>query len=278
VPDLLVVGGTGLLGRHVMALAEVHGLDAHATVHRSPPTTGHVSHRVDLRDGGTAVAELIGRLRPRAVVNAAAIMAGADLVSVTADAPGAIAAATAAIGARFVHLSTDAVFDGTNPGAYVEADPPAPVHAYGEAKARAESLVAEADPAAVIVRTSLLWADDAHGGPQVRLVQDPAVRFFVDEIRNPLRVDRLAQACLELCRRPEITGLLHVAGADAIDRLIFARALAPLAGRTADDLVGSPGDPTVARPRRCALDSSLARTLLETPLPGIHTDAPTAPD
>ncbi len=159
-PDLLVIGGSGLLGRALVTLASERGVDVHATgLHDPSGPTGHW-HRLDLADGGRAAAGLIDRLRPAAVVNAAYVQTGDDLDAVTARAPGAIAGACAGRGLRLVHLSSDVVFDGRKPGPYVEADPPAPVHAYGAAKTRAEALVAAAAPAASIVRTSLLWSLD----------------------------------------------------------------------------------------------------------------------
>jgi dTDP-4-dehydrorhamnose reductase len=273
-PDLLVIGGSGLLGRALVGLAAHRGVDVHATGFREPAGPTGRWHRLDMSDGGHDAARLIGRLRPATVVNAAYVQSGDDLDAVTARAPGEIAAACAEAGHRFVHLSSDVVFDGQKPSAYVEADLPSPVHAYGNAKARAEELVATADPDASIIRTSLLWSRDADGGPQVRLVSDPTVSFFTDEVRCPIRVDRLAAAILELLDRPEITGPLHMAGADAVDRLALARALAIRAGREPGDLRGAPGDPDTARPRRLILDSSLARSLLGAPLPGIVDDRP----
>lgn len=273
VPDLLLFGGTGLLGSAIRAAAT-------GTVEstcRQPATSaasGDTWHAVELRDGGDAAAALIDARRPRAVINAAYINRGDDLGAVTGDAPGAIAAACIRVGARLVHVSSDVVFAGTKAEPYREDDPVGPVHDYARAKVRAEQGVAAADPSAVMVRTSLLWGGSGDGGPQVRLTADPTVTFFTDEIRNPLRVDRLALACLELVARPDIQGVLHVAGEDAVDRLTFARAVAPLAGVDPTSLSGRPGDPDAARPARIELDSGLARTLLASPLPGIVADAP----
>ncbi len=157
-----------------------------------------------------------------------------------------------------MHVSTDVVFDGTSPRPYVEGDPVCPVHPYGRAKAEAEAAVLSYDAASVIVRTSLLWGGSGDGGPQLR----------------PLRVDRLAAVCIELCDRPDVTGILHAAGEDAVDRLTFARALAPLGGVDPGTLEGIAAKPRPDRPADVRLDSSLARTLLDAPLPGIHTDAP----
>lgn len=271
VPDLLLFGGTGLLGSAIRAAATE---SVESTCRRPDRHADTAWHAIDLRDGGLTAAALIEDRRPRAVLNAAYVNRGDDLDAVTGAAPAAIAAACARVGARLVHISSDVVFAGTKADPYREDDPVGPVHDYARAKVRAEEGVAAADPTAVMVRTSLLWGGAGDGGPQVRLVADPDVTFFTDEIRNPLRVDRLALACLELADRTEIHGVLHVAGEDAVDRLTFARAVAPLAGVAAASLRGRPGDPDAARPARIELDSSLARELLTSPLPGIVADAP----
>jgi dTDP-4-dehydrorhamnose reductase len=270
VPDLLIIGGTGLLGRRLVATAK--GSVA-ATRHSSPADSNVDWHHLDLGDGGEAAADLIARIAPTAVINAAYVQSGDDLEAVTADAPGAMATACRSLGARFVHVSTDVVFDGTTERPYVETDPVSPVHAYGRAKAQAEHRVARANPAAVIVRTSLLYGHAGDPGPQVEMTTDPDVRFFDDEYRNPLSVSALAAACLELTTRPDITGLLHVAGSEIVSRLEFARSVAPLVGIDPVTLLGCAGSASTGRPSNCPLDSSRARSLLQTLLPGVREAA-----
>jgi dTDP-4-dehydrorhamnose reductase len=88
------------------------------------------------------------------------------------------------------------------------------------------------------------------------------VWFFTDEVRNPIEVDVLASAILELVAG-EHHGLLHVAGADAIDRFTFAQLLAGAMHADANVLRGRPRDPTTAlRPGNLALDCTKARMLL----------------
>ena len=70
---------------------------------------------------------------------------------------------------------------------------------------------------------------------------------------------------LELAQT-DISGPLHVAGADAVDRLELARLFARRRGHNPDELRGGPGNPD--RPKDCRLDSSRARALLRTPLRG----------
>jgi dTDP-4-dehydrorhamnose reductase len=155
------------------------------------------------------------------------------------------------------------VFDGRAGRPYTEDDPVSPVSDYGRAKAEAERLVAEADPGAVMVRTSLIY-----GGPgrppskHEHAATDPSAGLFTDELRCPVQVDDLAAALLELCRS-DIAGPLHVTGPDAVSRWEFAGLVA---GRPVRGMAAPPG-----RPLDCRLDSTRARALLATPLRGART-------
>ncbi len=264
--DLLILGGSGLLGTALTEQAEAQGLRWAAT-HHSADRSGDAWHRIDLTDP-TATTTLLGRLAPRAIVNAAYVARGERLTPLTADLPAVVARWTAGR-ARFVHVSSDIVFGGQLGRPYTEADDAVPVNDYGAAKLAAEHGVRAADPDAVVVRTSLLWGGSGDGGAQLRLVRDPDVRFFTDEFRNPLDVDCLAAACLELVGRPEITGLLHIGGPARVDRLTLARALAPLAGVDPASLRGGSGADQPGRPADVSLDSSLAESLLHTELRGL---------
>jgi dTDP-4-dehydrorhamnose reductase len=175
----------------------------------------------------------------------------------------AVARAAAAAGARLVHLSTDVVFDGEKGSPYVEEDEPAPLTDYGRDKADAERAVLEAHPAALVVRTSLIYGG-AEPGPQERLAADPAASFFTDEVRCPIQVGDLADALLELVGSDH-AGVLHVAGADALSRQAFAELLSGAPVRSAT--VAGSGS---VRPRDCSLAIDAARRLLRTRLRGAH--------
>jgi dTDP-4-dehydrorhamnose reductase len=266
-PDLLVIGGSGFLGRHVVQRATG---DVFATSHQTTPADERATwHTLDLSDGGHSAAALIEQLRPAAVINAAYISRGDGLHAITGEAPGEIARACAAVDGRFIQLSSDVVFDGETSTPYREADALNPVHDYGRAKAFAEEAVRTANPAAVIVRTSLLWGRADDPGPQVEMVTEDSITFFTDEYRNPLEVGVLADACLELTARLEISGPLHVAGANTVDRHTFARLIAPIVGVDPETVQGAPGPSGGTRPRNCPLDVSRAQGLLSTRLTGV---------
>jgi dTDP-4-dehydrorhamnose reductase len=185
-----------------------------------------------------------------------------------------VASAAAKIGARLVHISTDLVFDGELGRPYTEDDPPQPIMEYGRQKLAGEEVVAEALPEALIVRTSLIYGG-AEPSRHERLVLDAAdgaadVRFFSDELRNPVRVGDLAAALLELARS-DAAGVLHLAGADAVSRYEFARLVAAAAGRDPDALESAlAAEHPDPRPRDCRLDSSRARARVKAKLRGVR--------
>jgi len=179
-----------------------------------------------------------------------------------------------AAGARLIHMSSDALFDGARAGSYTESDDPSPITPYGEAKAAAERLVAEAHPAALIVRTSLIYGG-AQPGPHEQLTLDALygqadVAFFTDELRCPIAVGDLAAALLEVAPTDR-SGRLHIAGADVVSRYEFAQLVAAAHGQDPARLrAAASATSSVRRPRNCALDSSLAQQQLQTRLRGVR--------
>ncbi|GAB4206468.1 MAG: SDR family oxidoreductase [Roseiflexaceae bacterium] len=245
-----------------------------ATYHSHPPSLPGASFLpLDIRDAA-ATAALIFQLRPDLIIHTAYVQSGPDLQRVTVDGSEAVARAAAAVGARLVHLSSDALLDGEAPDRYTDNAPAAPVNPYGQAKADAEQRVAAHHPSALIARTSLIYGGNTPS-PHERLVLDALagraqVTFFTDEIRCPVHVCDLALALLELAAQP-VQGVLNVAGADAVSRYTFACLIAAAHGL---DPAGLHSAQSIAapqrRPRNCALDSSVAQGLIRTRLRGVH--------
>lgn len=213
---LLVFGGTGFLGLEITRQAQLAGNDVVATFHTRVPSMAGVDWRmVDIRrrDDVTALAL---QARPDVIINAA--YRQSDWAA-TADGGMHVALAAAAVGARLVHVSSDAVFSGTT-ASYDETHLPDPTTPYGAAKAAAETAVKGISPTAAIARTSLIVGD---GGSQheeyVHALASGAVTgaLFTDDVRCPVHVTDLAAALRELAASP-YAGVHHVAGADAISR------------------------------------------------------------
>jgi dTDP-4-dehydrorhamnose reductase len=271
---LLITGGAGYLGSEVARQASERGWDVVATyLSRCPNDAAVAFVALDVRDQ-VAVDGLFADVRPDAVIHTAYRQSGPDLWATTAEGAGAVARAARRVGARLIHMSTDALFDGEREGAYTEQDLPSPITPYGEAKAAAEHLVAEAYPQALIVRTSLLYGG-ATPGIHEQLILDAAegradLAFFRDELRCPVTVGDLTAALLELAPA-DLAGPLHVAGADVISRYDFACLVAAAFGRSAERLrAGLSAVSALRRPRNCALDCSRAHSLLRWRLRGVR--------
>jgi dTDP-4-dehydrorhamnose reductase len=239
---LHVTGATGFLGREL--------------VRRAPTATGE---RVEVRDLG-AVRATFERVRPDVVIHTAYRQEGPGAWEITVDGAENVALAAREVGARFVHLSTDVVFDGRKGSSYIEEDELSPVTEYGRAKAESEARARAAHPDALVVRTSLILGGPGHEpSKHERHASDPGFVFYDDEVRCPIQVGDLATALLELAAL-DVAGVLHVAGAEGVSRADLAELIAGRPVRR----VSAPPD----RPLDCSLDCSRVRALLRTELRG----------
>jgi dTDP-4-dehydrorhamnose reductase len=214
--DLLVVGGSGFLGLEITRQARRAGQGVVATFHSRVPAVADVDWRnLDIRHRDD-VAALVLAARPDVIINAA--YRQSDWAT-TAEGGMHVALAAAAVRARLVHVSSDAVFSGTT-ARYDETHVPDPTTPYGAAKAAAETAIKGIAPTAVVARTSLIIG---HGGSQherhVHALAAGALTgvLFTDDVRCPVHVTDLACALLELAASP-YSGIHHVAGKDAISR------------------------------------------------------------
>ncbi len=248
---LFVTGGSGFLGRHIVTGPATDAWEVIAPG----------SNALDLRHRDTVIA-VVRDWKPAAVIHAA--YRHGDRASIV-DATRNVADAATAVGARLVHVSTDALFPGRI-APYVESDAPMPVHDYGRDKTDAEAVVASADPTAVAVRTSLIYGISSMSAYESLVGDAVAGRttttFFTDEIRCPVLVDDLAGALVDLATMPEVTGPLHLGGPDALSRSQLAVMTARRYGWDASALRFSTiVESGLRRPTRVVLDSTRARSI-----------------
>ena len=264
--NLLVIGGSGLLGGKVAALAS-KAFQVVAT-HRGTASKIHGVEFVELRkervEDGLA---LVRKTKPAAIVDTAALHnvdkceEERDLAwRVNAGATGALARVATDVGARYLFVSTDFVFDGSK-GRYREQDVPRPVNYYGETKLAGEHAVLAASANNLVVRPSVVY-----GWDDTRLnfatwvltsVRDAKpINVVTDWIGSPTLADGLAVGILRLLAVPD-GGLYHIAGTDAMSRYDFAMRLAKAFGLdTAHIKPSSSADLKMKAPR--PPDSSLS--------------------
>ncbi len=209
---LLVVGGSGYLGRELVRQARDAGAEVHGTYFSGEQD----GHRLDITRRAD-VAQVLGRLRPDVVINAAYRQSD---WSTTAEGAANVAAAAAAVQARLVQVSSDALFSGAA-ASYAESALPEPVSSYGAAKAAAEVAVAALHPGAVIARTSLIVGKGESSTEKfVHALVSGAEQgvLFTDDVKCPVHVADLASGLLELAQSRSAHGVHHLAGADAVSR------------------------------------------------------------
>ena len=265
---LLITGGSGYLGRHLLPLA----LPEHEIIYtwfQHDPLRLAQGCRLDVRDGA-AVTQLAGAFRPQVIIHLAGSNRGDDMGNVIRRGAQNIVAAARAVNARLIHLSTDSIFRG-DAAPYDETAAPTPVNPYGRAKADAETIV-QSWPNCVIIRTSLIYslAEMDHGTAWMAaaLQAGQPVTLFDNQIRNPVWAPSLARACLELAAH-EFTGILNVAGRQALSRADFALKMLDWWGIEPRDTLRIGPSTGSQWPLNCELDLSLAAAVLQTPLPGV---------
>lgn len=237
VSRVLVVGGTGLLGQYLRAEAAARGHEVVATRREAAgtPLPG-IWRGLELAQE-PVVGELVREVRPDLVLNAAALtdVDGCErdpeaARTVNGRAAGWMAAAARDAGARFVHFSTDYVFDGSGPAA--ETTEPHPLNEYGRSKLEGEGLVRRADPKALILRLSAVFGwnrlspkTNAATWILQKLEAGREATLFHDQRVTPTYAGTAAEAAFDLAAAGA-SGLFHVACRECLSRAEMGQAVA----------------------------------------------------
>ncbi len=229
---LFVLGATGFLGREVVFSALRRGFDVTAIIHEADPAFPPAVRKIKMNLEDVAPLEaLVLEEFPDAIINCVAVssIAGADENHERAERlnvalPRRLAMLSNHISGRLIHVSTDMVFDGEK-GSYEHTDMPFPKNLYGQTKLLGEREVLKfGKSCATVVRTTLLSGNSSSG---VRSLHErlfdawsrgEVTELFSDEIRQPVSVSNLADVLVELCERPNLSGVYHWSGTEALSR------------------------------------------------------------
>lgn len=152
-----------------------------------------------------------------------------EAYAVNATGAGNLARAAAEIGARFVQISTDYVFDGHATTPYAEDAHRAPVSAYGRTKAAGEALALSEHPdGTYIVRTA--WLYGAHGRNFAQTMLDLAGQretwsVVTDQLGQPTWTSDLAERIVLMLDRNAPVGVYHGTNAGEASWYDFGRAV-----------------------------------------------------
>jgi dTDP-4-dehydrorhamnose reductase len=280
---LLITGASGLLGLNLALTAQAEHTVIGADRCR---LSGAPFEQIclDLLEAG-AVERLLEAARPDWLIHCAAL---ADLEACEADPalahrlnarlPGELAVACLKRDVRLVHISTDAVFDGTKRGLYTEEDAPSPLSLYARTKLEGEQAVLAANPDALIARVNF-YGFSPSGRRSLaefflnNLLAGTPARGFTDVLFNPTFVGDLADLLLAMLARG-LRGVYHTVGAQTLSKYDFGVALARRFGL--DESLITPASVegsglTARRAHNLGLDARRLSTALGRSLPSFST-------
>lgn len=148
-----------------------------------------------------------------------------EAFALNGDAPGVLAEICARKKARFIHISTDYVFDGEKRKPYTEEDEARPISVYGESKRAGERRALEANEQALVVRVSWVFGPDrtsfidwalnqAREHEEVNAIADKwATPTYTLDLAQMLKVFLPSDDGLGADRLHDVSGLLHLANA-----------------------------------------------------------------
>ena len=268
-PRWLITGATGFLGANVCeALA---GRATRIGFARSTGPGGLADEWLlgDLRRPEELVA-LVREANPDVILHAAALASheacerDPDLAHVlNVQATETLATAAEGCGARFIFISTDAVFDGSR-GRYSEADEPNPFSIYGRTKLDAEQRAARLTEA-LIIRTNFFgWSPSGTRSILEFFINSLSagtpVKGFTDFRVTSLYAQSLAECIWDLSNAGA-RGVVHVASHDAMTKYEFGVQVAEAFGMPAL-ITPTRADVSPPRDRDLSLDVGKAEGIL----------------
>ena len=235
---ILVTGANGQLGNELRCLE------------KSFPKFTFVFtdyEELDITDAG-AVAKTLQATKASYLINCAAYTAvdkaeteQDKAYSLNADAPKILASETNKTGCKYIHISTDYVFDGTSHIPYTEEQPIKPTSVYGTSKAMGETLAMQENIDCMIIRTSWLYSSFGNNfvKSMIRLGNErPELGIVFDQVGTPTYARDLASAILNIVFTIEegsnkwIAGVYHYSNEGVCSWYDFTKAIHQLKGIT----------------------------------------------
>ncbi|HEV7860375.1 MAG TPA: dTDP-4-dehydrorhamnose reductase [Pyrinomonadaceae bacterium] len=266
---VLVTGAGGMVGRALVQYCESLGDDVLACDHAA----------LEIADP-LAVMETLERERPETVINCAARtdVDGCErdpqsAYNANARGPENLAMGSRRVGASFLTISTDFVFDGAKEGFYTQRDDPHPESHYGRSKLDGERRAQKACARTIIVRSGWIFGPGGRNflSRVVELTRaGQPLKAIRDAYGTPTSARDLAARLRELVRL-DLPGIYHVVNSgEGASFEEFARAALDLAGLDTGTLESVSMDSLnrpAPRPRNSRLRCLLSPALGLKPLP-----------
>lgn len=261
-PLILITGSNGQLGMEFQKLSNAFPQFEYIFTSRSD---------FDISKS-QSVADFLEKTRPQYLINCAAYTAvdkaeeeREAAYEINAKAVEKLAKQSATFNTKFIHFSTDYVFDGKKRSLYHVNDSISPQTVYGASKAEGEKLALNVNPQSLIIRTS--WVYSSFGKnfvkTMLRLMNEKnEIGVVNDQYGSPTYALDLAEMVMQLLVDVEnkklewCPGIYHYSNAGVISWFQFANAIKELSGSNCNVLpIKTAQFPTAAkRPAYSALD------------------------
>ena len=186
---------------------------------------------------------------------------------INGEAVGVLAAVCKEHHCKFIHISTDYVFDGTATVPYKEDSPTNPQSVYGESKLEGEKQALQFNPDSIIIRTSWVYSEFGKNfvRTMVKLMKEKdEINVVNDQIGSPTYAADLADAILQIIifntqhSTINIQGIYHFSNEGIISWYDFAVAIKELTGSNCKiNPISTSQYPTAAkRPAYSTLDKT----------------------
>lgn len=233
-PVILVTGSNGQLGKELQQFADSY-----------PQFNFVFASREDLKLHHFGLVEnFFIATKPQYCINCAAYTAVDKAENeqemamlVNGEAVGNLAAVCKKYQTKFIHISTDYVFDGESETPYKEDDTTGPINTYGKSKLLGEQLCMKEDADAIIIRTSWVYSSFGHNfvKTMMRLMNERnELNVVSDQIGSPTYAADLAKAILDIISSGKWErGIYHYSNEGKISWFEFAQAIKELTGSKA---------------------------------------------
>ncbi len=231
---ILVTGSNGQLGKELQQLADAY-----------PQYRFVFASREDLKLHHYGLVEnFFIATKPHYCINCAAYTAVDKAESeqdmamlVNGEAVGHLAAICKKYNTKFIHISTDYVFDGESETPYKEDDTTGPINTYGKSKLLGEQLCMKEDADAIIIRTAWVYSSFGHNfvKTMMRLMNERnELNVVADQIGSPTYAADLAKAVLDIISSGKWeAGIYHYSNEGKISWYDFAQAIKEITGSKA---------------------------------------------
>lgn len=212
---VLVTGAFGMLGQDLCERLRDDGHEVVSTDHHDLDVTNqdHLN-RIIKQDFGL-VTWVVNCAAYTAVDKAEEEVMAAHRLN--AQAPGLLAFAAKEAGARFLHISTDFVFDGNSQTPYHEASVTNPQSVYGKTKLQGEQNAIAQNPSTIVCRTAWLYGASGKSFPRTMIqasLGEKPLRVVADQTGCPTYTRELARVISELILLGAAPGIYHTAGSE----------------------------------------------------------------